>query len=319
MRLLRIYLAICTFLVPSYRAQASSYVLSDEIESVGGHNNAFSNGGAAAVADVAAVRLNPAMLALESTYSMHAAYHWPARGSEFYQAGVVDSQTSTVAAGILLSRIEQDEGADSLPLKQRLKSRMALGIAKSLKLFSVGLGLQYLETNPHTPELPKTGTSLGMGVAGLLNSNLRFGASVENINDSRLMPYAPKTARFGLAYLTHDGTVSAHLDYSNREAVSAMDWYQSEEASDLWLTASEKSNLEAKSEELITLSGSAKIYDLMRVLGSYGQSTDGERQFAGLGIALVNGPASLAYGASRPDLRFPESHQSFSVSFKLSM
>ena len=54
LRLLRIYFSICTLLAPSYLAEASSYVLSDEIESVGGHNIAFSNGGAAAVADVAA-------------------------------------------------------------------------------------------------------------------------------------------------------------------------------------------------------------------------------------------------------------------------
>ncbi len=305
---------------------ASGYLLSDEIETTGGHNLGFNNSGVSAVGDVAAIRLNPAMIAMEPAYNVYAGYHWPARGSEFYQAGVVDSKTSSVAAGVMLTRMEGDVGSMQPRLSSTLRTRGALGIAQTLERLSIGLSFQYLEAEDTQSGKTRTGTSLGVGVAGLLHPNLRFGFSGENLNNGRMLPFAPRTVRGGVSLLTTDGTITAHLDYVHREAIDADDWLamrglNQPEIQDPWLLApkSEAEGVPAKPEQLVTLSSSAKVYDLLRLLASYGQSLDSTRRILGGGVALVNGPVTVSYSASRPNLSFPQAHQSVSVSVQMSM
>ena len=69
-----------------------------EYESDGGHSLGFGHGGVAAVSGQSSVKANPAMLPLEKHYRVSAGYHWPVFGREYYQAGVVDSVTSSIAS-----------------------------------------------------------------------------------------------------------------------------------------------------------------------------------------------------------------------------
>ena len=73
----------------------------DEYRASGGYSLGLSH--AAMVADngVAAVVLNPAMIALARDYRISLGYNWPATGRGFYQVGIVDGKTAKVAAGVL--------------------------------------------------------------------------------------------------------------------------------------------------------------------------------------------------------------------------
>src|SRR5690606_16813666 len=120
---------------------------------------------------ISAVKLNPGLLPLQKEYAVSAGYNWPTSGREFFQAGVIDSQSSDIAAGFLYTGFGEDYGED--PTVQgkdaRTQRRASLALAMPLKKLSIGISGQYVEAiaDPVTGTEVK-GTTIGFGMAGYI-------------------------------------------------------------------------------------------------------------------------------------------------------
>jgi hypothetical protein len=316
---MKILLSIALF-SSSYLWAQNIGKIPNEFESMGGHSLGFANGGVAAISE-----LNPAMRSLEKKYEIIAGYHWPSYGREFYQVGVVDSKTSDVAAAILLTSPWQDYESpkllnnnlpkDSLYYDTPIIRRLSLAVAYSFSLLSMGLSGQYIESNIEGSN--KKGVTFGFGVAGLLTPTLRFGASIENLNNSSVIKdVAPRTIRAGLAYLISGGTISIHADYRQRDRVPM------ETPSSIAFKKSTTDIHEAlsSSEKMAIASFSIRTQNLLRIVGGYGRSIDkSKRESAALGIALVKSIFSLSYLVSKPYLSDDTYHHAINMSYNINV
>jgi hypothetical protein len=302
-------LAIALFLSQSLPGYGR---IPDEFEAGGGHSLAFGNGGVAAVSGQNSVKTNPAMLAVEKQYTVSGTYHWPSYGRSFYQIGAVDSKTSNLAAGITyttskdkyVSFLDETESAkrEQAFYDTPLRHRFNLGFGLAYSKLAVGLGIQYVEGYDRTKGLaePIKGTAAGLGMAGLLTPNLRFGVSGENLVNDRVENLAPRAFRAGLAYTLFEGTLTAHLDYMYRQRVQAelVSFDLISEDPELDLTPPKEAD---QQEQMVVASTSIKVQDMLRLLASYGHDlSEVKRQSIGGGIALVNQKASLSYMVHQP-------------------
>lgn len=283
----------------------------EEYEIAGGPSLAFANSGSVAYSGAGSLKLNPGMLALEKQYNVAGGYHWPAFGREFYKLGVVDSKSSPIAAGVsYTSLMEADDstfGGEQPVSGRYVTRRIGLGAAYAFHTLSIGVAGQWTEAGPlgsgvevdTKAEDAVRGTSLNVGAVGLLTPTLRLGASVEGLANKSVNSNAPRYLRVGLASLLSQGQTSLHLDWQRRETLQS----------------------EVASEQMLTGSFSVKVYDYLRLLGGYGKDPQSGhlRETAAAGIALVGPKVSFSYTASRPDLRFEESHQSINMNLELSM
>ncbi len=283
----------------------------EEYEIAGGPSLAFANSGSVAYSGAGSLKLNPGMLALEKQYNVAGGYHWPAFGREFYKLGVVDSKSSPIAAGVsytsLLKADDSTFGGEQSVSGRYVTRRIGLGAAYAFHTLSIGVAGQWTEAGPlgsgvevdTKSDDAVRGTSLNVGVVGLLTPTLRFGASVEGLANKSVNSNAPRYTRVGLASLFAQGQTSLHLDWQRREILES----------------------EVDSEQMLTGSFSIKVYDYLRLLGGYGKDPQSGhlRETAAAGIALVGPKVSFSYTASRPDLRFEESHQSINMNLELSM
>ena len=133
----------------SQAAETVDRRIHDEIESSGGHSLGLGQGGMAAVSGISSVRLNPAMIGLEKKYSVVGSYHWPTFGREFYQAGVVDSRTSNLSAGLIYSGFNEDfkitEYDRQAGKESVVKSRLGIALSQITGKFSVGLSVFFIQ------------------------------------------------------------------------------------------------------------------------------------------------------------------------------
>ncbi len=68
-------------------------------------------------------------------------------------------------------------------------------------------------------------------------------------------------------------------------------------------------------ERMAFVSFAGRIYDMVRLLGAYGQNVDGpQRQAVAGGVAVVSGNVSLIYAAARPYMDKPAAEQSVNLS-----
>ena len=165
------------------------------------------------------------------------------------------------------------------------------------------------------------GWSLGVGAATLLTPALRVGVSAENLANSKVADFSPRTIRAGAAYIFSNGNLTAHLDYRHRERVAALE-SKLVEVDGLLLSEALVNSEESKKltpEQMLIASCSARVYDLLRLLGAYGASLEGERQLMAGGLALVNNNFSISYTVSRPDFRSQKSHQAVNLGFSMAM
>jgi hypothetical protein len=283
----------------------------EEFEVAGGSSLAFANSGSVAYTGAGSLKLNPGMLALEKQYSMGAAYHWPAFGREFYKLGVVDSQTSPVAAGVsYTSFVTPDDaafGGEGSSEGRYVARRVGLGAAYAFRTFAAGVSGQWTEAGPPGSSFEVDtkssgavrGTSLNAGVVGLLTPSTRVGVSVEGLANKSVGIYSPGYTRVGIASLLSQGQTSVHLDWQKRELLP----------------------VESEEEQMVTGSFSIKIYDHLRLLGAYGKDPlpGHTRETAAAGISLVGPKFSFSYAASRPDVRLEEAHQAINLNLELSM
>ena len=299
----------------------------DEYEASTGTSLALNNAGSAAADPHSAIRLNPALLSADKTYSVSAGYHWPTAGRDFYQAAIVDAKTSSIAAGVSYTGFTEDFksiGTEATPDSPLIR-RGVIGLSMPLGKISAGVGGTYIEANcvatfgncpDSTNESPARikGFGLNLGIAGALGQGLRLGASVENATNKKIADYAPKTMRAGVAY-AFAPTVTGYLDYRQRDRILAFegptfDWNQSAEAARA---------LENKQEEMFLGSLTAQIYDLFRLMASYGQAlSDNRRSLAG-GLAVVNKSFNLSYTMSRPYMSLPATNSAISIGLDMAM
>jgi hypothetical protein len=308
--------------------------LPDEYEAFGGHSLGMANGGSVATGGLSAVRLNPAMLALEKTYAVSGGWHWPTSGREFYQAGVVDSTTGSVAAGASYTSAMDDYSSQSEAdepeayLDSPIKRRVAFAFAQAFKLVSIGVGGQYVQGRSHADLLTEKGsevrgTTFSTGVVSLLSPQIRVGLSAENLGNSKIREYAPRTTRAGAAWIGANGDVTAHLDYVRRERVEAYEGRVTETSLAFGAVASAADPTQApdaRPEEMVIASTSARVQDYLRLMAGVGQSFGSEnRRVLGGGVAVVSNKLVLSWTAMRPWMPDDRLHQSVNLSIEVSM
>jgi len=277
----------------------------DEYQASGGYSIGLSH--AAMVADngVAAVVLNPAMIALARDYRVSLGYSWPATGRGFYQVGIVDGKTAKIAAGVLYTGFhEKFDGHGFLhtELDSPIKRRGSVALSGMIGKIALGISGQYVEgfqfnddvhglpalTSPthrydSTTHTKRTGITAGLGAALALTPTLRIGAAINNLANRKVKDFAPRTIRAGAAWLaTPRGDIAVHLDYRERERVALFERGQSDP------------------ERSAIVSCSVLVYDVLRVLVAYGQSLGDKGGEFAAGLTLVNNKISLSYGLRRP-------------------
>ncbi|MDE3269342.1 MAG: hypothetical protein OYH77_03550 [Pseudomonadota bacterium] len=278
----------------------------DEYRAVGGSNTGLGNAASVGSSGVAAVVLNPAMIALEKTYHVAAGYTWPTSGRNFYQAGIVDGKTSGVSAGVIYTGFHDKFVADSFlydELDSPIERRGILALSSMFANVAVGISGHYIEGYQFAPAVAGLfglreaghayqdtsfkkvrGLTVGGGVAIALLPTLRLGASVLNLANRKMKDFAPRTLRAGMAYDVIE-ELSLHLDYEEREATT--------------LFTGTTNNL---SQRMLTASASLLVYDMVRLQCAYGHNirtalgSDGE--IAG-GLALASDKVSLSYGLKK--------------------
>jgi hypothetical protein len=305
--------------------------LPDEYETVPGYGLAMANSGAAVPAGAASVRTNPALIGVDRVYAFTGGFYWPTSGRDFYNAGVVDSQSSKVAAAFNYQGFTDEYQVSGIEDEKDspVVRRAHLALAQNVGNLALGIGGHYLESqsieDPYGEQQVR-GTAINFGLAGMLSPRIRFGLSAENIANKKIAAYAPRTFRTGLAYLISND-ISVQVDLRQRDRVASME--QSIGTVDIvgiGLNEDEQRSLEAedkryeKPERMAFGSFTARVYDMIRLLGAYGQSFDGpERQSIAGGVMIVSGNVSLSYCASRPYMTTQQAEQSINaaVSVKL--
>jgi hypothetical protein len=309
---------------------AASLSIPDEIDLTGGVRTGFSNGGLAFDSGMSAIRSNPAMIAMDKTYLISGGYHWPSVGSDYYQVGVIDSKTSEVAAGISLIRPTEDFKAVSKRARLNevvhpLKNRVSVAFGFSLQRLALGISGQLVEAfefqeQSETQEKIR-GNTLGFGVAGLLTPSIRFAASVENLANRNVEFIAPRFYRAGLAYAHDSGLFSIHADYVSRAAIVDSDSaFFTQRLRSFGLKADPTTDVKsAELQQQFIGSFSARAYDLLRILGGYGNNIESGSQSFGGGVALVKDAWTFSYVAMRPNTESPTAHQAASLEVNISL
>ena len=310
---------VSAWAVASVAGETLSRRIPDEYEAVGGPATGLGNTGAAALGGISGVRINPAILPLEDQYSVNAGYNWPTSGRDFYQLGIVDTTTSkSIAAGVSYTGFSdeyQKDAIERIGTDAPIHRRATLALAHAFDKFSIGLSGQFVAGYNEAGEVLK-GTGMGLGVAALLTPTIRLGAAGENLSNRKIDSIAPRTLRAGMAYLTLGGSVSLNLDYRQRMRVAAF-----EGELPLLLVDDVSADVPYTDEERMVFgSFTAKIYDVLRLMGAYGQavSSDKRRTLAG-GVGLVHQGFSLSYNVIRPYLPSLKTHSAVQLSLMVTM
>lgn len=309
-------------------AENPSMVLPEEYLSAGEQTTSLANGGSLSSGGYSAVRANPAMLATEKQYAVGGGYHWPAYGRDFYQAGVVDSKTSSIAAGVSYSSSMDDyqgtwdkEGKVSAG-ESPVKRRIGVGLAKNYQKISLGISGSFIEATDPVKAFDEDadrvkGFTLGGGLVANLKQNLRIGLSAENLANKKMAFAAPTIYRAGLVW----GAIkdfSVYVDLRQREAAPTFDV----KAPSLSLfETSETKEGRIGAEQALTVGGIVRFYDLLRLSFGTGAAKQGSEtsSTAAAGIALVNKAFVLAYSAQRPDMKLALVHHAVTVGLDVSL
>lgn len=303
--------------------------LPEEYLSPGEQATGFANGGSLSSTGYSAVRANPAMLANDKQYTVGGGYHWPVAGREFYQAGIVDSKTSSVAAGVTYtSALDDYQGpwnndGSVHPGDSPVKRRVGVALAQNLKNFSLGVSGQFIEaadpTKTFDPEASRNkGFTIGAGMIGGITTNLKFGFSVENLANKKIAYAAPTIYRAGLAWGAAKD-VTLYLDYRRREAVETFE--ASAPTLSIVDSGAPRASGSLNSEQSVIGGASVRVFDLLRIsagAGASNASAETTSTIAG-GLALVNKSFTLAYAVQRPDLKQAGVHHAVSLGLETSM
>jgi hypothetical protein len=268
------------------------------------------------------------MLAVDRIYTLGGGYHWPSRGREFYEAGVVDGKTAAIAAGIVYtSSMDDYDGAweeeghietSDTPVKRRAN----LALAYSFKKVALGISGGFVEASDPTKTFDKDadrirGNVLGGGIMAGITPSIRGGVSVENLANRKVAFAAPTIYRAGLAWAVLKD-FNLYVDLRRRETLEVF------EASppDIGLFQdSERETNHLAAEQALIVGGMARAYDLLRISVGTGvaQSEVGNVITTSGGLALVNKAFSLAYSIQRPDTSKAAVHHAVSLGLDIAM
>jgi hypothetical protein len=313
-------------------------VVSDEIEAAGGNSIGLAGGGGAALNDHSSVRVNPAMLASSTRYQVTGTYYWPSYGRDFYQIGVVDGTNKKLTAGVIYTSYGDDfvdpykvnlssEEREAALYDSKTKRKITVGLASTFGKIAIGLAGTQVEG--HTKEensfnfIEKKALTVGIGAAALMSKSLRFGASVENLNNTQVVDLAPTIKRAGIAFLMDGGRASLHADYIERQRIS------SEFETDLSVidilengvnTRDESEIIDTKVERKAVLSGTVNVQNMLRLSLGYASEIDsGSRSQLAGGVAIVSEGYTLSYQVSNPYLSGNNLNQAVALSIDLKM
>lgn len=297
----------------------------DEYESTSGQGAGLNNAGFAANDAISAIRANPALLAAQKQYTVSAGYHWPVEGRDYFQAAVVDSKTSPIAAGLSYTGYLDDyeyyrKDGEASKYDSPIIRRGVVGFAQNFGRLSMGAGATYVEGHALQSEAAQLddyekrvrGFGLNMGVAYGVGNGLSLGASVENASNRKIRNHAPKTYRAGAAYAINQ-TILAMFDFRQRDRVAE---FEAEQKIDLEEPATDA---ELAPEKMMLASVSAQLQSYLRLLASYGQELGGERRSLSGGLAVTSSNFSLSYTTSRPYMARSTSHQAISLGLDVAL
>ncbi len=277
--------------------------LPDEIAAVGGQGTALGHSGTAALSDLGAIRLNPAMLYQQRSYDIGGGYYWPSTGRPFYKAGVIDGVTSQMVAGFEYTGFQdapKARTADS-ELDSPVQKRVSVALAIPSQVFSLGLALHYVESQDPASDPSQVrelkGIALGAGLVAFVTESVRFGASVQNFNNRRIRNVAPTTYRAGLSWADRSGTIIVSGDLAQRDRSFPLELPRTPE--DLSLVQDLGSYYE-KPERMGYVGIQAKTFNMMKIFAAYGHTVQGpERTSASGGIGVFQKSFSFAYALSK--------------------
>jgi hypothetical protein len=293
----------------------------DEYESNSAISPAMNNGGYAANDPHSAIRANPALLGTQKSYSVAAGYHWPVEGRDYYQASIVDTKTSAVAAGVsytsFIDKFKYNaDNPDVSPFDSPLEKRGVVAFSHAVGKGTAGAGATYVSTRPVYRERLRgregsiQGTGLNLGFAYPITTQLIIGGAVENMSNSKIKDYAPRTQKLGAAYI--GGQFTANLDMRQRERVAEFE----SPITDIF-KPEEKVNDEPEKMAIASVTG--KLQNYLKIIGSYGQSLTDNRKQLGGGVSLESQNFILSYTANRPYLSKSSAHQSIALTLDISM
>ena len=269
----------------------------NELTNPGGLGIGFNNTGAAFQDNISAIQINPALLVDKRQYIVSGNYHWPASGNEFFQAGVIDSQTSSVAAAMSYMGYLDDEDS-------AVKKRINLGIAQAMGPLAAGISGQFLDASTSEDKELRS-IALNIGVLATLGHGFKIGGSVENFANEKIKEFAPRTYRVGASYALSQKFI-ANLDYQNRELL--------------------KEEIDAISkrdkEEMVVASLVGYWRNYLKLFASYGRELRAPVVHEALsgGAGIENQNFALYYMIALPDMAVKsEKHHAVNLSFNLKM
>ena len=283
-------------------------LIPEEYEVSGSSTIGMGFGGVASTSGINAVRTNPSSMSTGKEYSAGAGYHWPIGGREFYQAGIVDSKTSSVGAGVNYTSFMNDyktRADQKLWFDSPLKRRFAVGLSYSLSQISLGVGGQYVEGFVDNLEESSNlatlkGWTMGGGVTATLVGGMRIAGSVENAANKKVQEFAPTIYRLGAAY-PFNSSIALNMDYRNRQRVTRFEG----EVLSVNLSGDSSSTPQGLAREQVGIASlNASPHPNLRFSAGYAQSFADKdfkpRRMLGAGAAIVGQKASLSYQLARP-------------------
>ena len=326
---IRLFFITILFLSYPCLAVSQSYSQPDEYAANGALGTAMQNGASTQLTGFEAIRVNPAMLTLERKYEVTGVYHWPRFEKEFFQAGIVDSKTSKIAAGVSVTRridkvtLEKNELNPLSPVKQRVH----FGFGQPVGKLAVGFGGQYVEGyaldsgDDSEPKMIR-GTTLTAGVAALLSPSIRVGFSGQNFTNKQVSHLAPRVLQAGASLLLGGGNLALNADYIQRRRISGLEVNGSSQYRVFALKAAPSiTEQELPTGDTRTVVGSftAQVYNAFQIMGAYGSDvTIGQKSISG-GVSVVSGAMRLVFSATRPDMEIETAHQSVSINIDLNI
>jgi len=295
----------------------------DEYESNSAFSAAMNNGGYASNDPHSAIRANPALLGTQKAYSVAAGYHWPVEGRDYYQVSVVDTKTSPIAAGVsytsFIDKFKYNDvhNPEASQFDSPLEKRGVAAFSHPVGKGSAGIGFTYISSKPIYNVRVATGedrsvqgTGLNMGFAYPVTSQIIVGGAAENMSNSKIRDYAPRTQKLGAAYI--GAKMVANFDLRQRERVNQFE----APPTDLF---SPQASFDDEPEKMAIASLSGKLQNYLKVTGSYGHSLTDNRKQLGGGVSLDSQNFILSYTANRPYLAKSAAHQSIALILDISM
>jgi len=321
-----LYFVLFVCLRPVVLFSKEFLVLPDEYSSSGGEAMALAGGGSVGVRGIDSVVLNPAMLGKAYGYSVNASYHWPRFGRSFFQVGVVDTVTSSVAAGVLYNRsltkyqADEEVNREQHLLDTPINHRLQLAFAKSFSKIVLGLNLHYVQG--HIPLREKEEEALnvfgvGLGVAMDLSSEFVAGLSINHFGQGKIGYFAPRKIQGGISYFLPSFPLRLNVDYIRRTRVDLEKrYFFLPEGEDTWLFKDE----ERKSEQSIVFSGDVVFKNFIKFLAGYRRTFEEKKQSFATGVALTNQFYRIAYIMRWPNIKNKtETHQAIMLNVYLKM